>query len=103
MKKVVYSARAEQQLWELQDYIAVKSGFLDVGESFISEIVDFCDSMGELPLLGTLHEDLRPGLRIVGFRRRVVIAYVARAKRIEILGVFYGGQDYESRLSTDGN
>lgn len=34
-----------------------------------------------------------PGLRIIGYRRSVSIAFVVEDAHVMILGVFYGGQD----------
>jgi plasmid stabilization system protein ParE len=51
-----------------------------------------------MPLVGIAREDIRPGLRTAFFRKRIVIAYAITSKTVTILGVFYGGQDYESLL-----
>lgn len=45
-------------------------------------------------------DDIRPGLRATGFRRRAVIAFAVTDEVIEILGIYYGGRDYESLLRT---
>jgi len=37
-------------------------------------------------------------LRTIGFRRRATIAFSADDRMVTILGVFYGGQDYEAAL-----
>ena len=52
------------------------------------------------PIRGNPREDIRPGLRTVAYKKRAIIAFTVdeHAKAIEILGVFYGGQDYESTL-----
>jgi plasmid stabilization system protein ParE len=50
-------------------------------------------------MLGRARDDLRPGLRTIGFRRRVVIAFAVHEDTVEIHGVFYGGQDYETDLA----
>jgi toxin ParE1/3/4 len=42
---------------------------------------------------------LRPGVRIVGFKRRVTIAFSVADTAVEILGVFYGGRSFESALA----
>jgi toxin ParE1/3/4 len=34
-----------------------------------------------------------PGLRIIGYRRRVSIAFVVQGNDVAILGVFYGGRN----------
>jgi len=41
---------------------------------------------------------LRPGLRVTHFKKRTVIAFAADAQQVSIIGVFYGGQDYETLL-----
>jgi plasmid stabilization system protein ParE len=43
-------------------------------------------------------DDIRLGLRITGFRRRVAIAFTVSETDISILGIFYGGQNYEPAL-----
>ena len=42
-----------------------------------------------------MRDDLRPGLRITGFRRRVTVAFSVDEDRVMILRLFYGGQDWE--------
>jgi toxin ParE1/3/4 len=44
---------------------------------------------------------LRPGLRTIGFRRRVTIAFAVEAEVVTIIGVFYGGQDFEGAWLID--
>lgn len=44
-----------------------------------------------------MRNDLRPGVRIVTFERRVVIAYtILPSGDVEIGRFFYGGRDYEA-------
>ena len=52
---------------------------------------------------GMARDDLRPGLRVVGFRRRVTIAFAITEETVEILGIYYGGRDYEALLSIDAD
>jgi len=37
-------------------------------------------------------------LRTLGFRRRVTTAYVIEPDQILVVGIFYGGQDFETLL-----
>ena len=46
-----------------------------------------------LALAGRQHFN---GLRTIGFRRHVTIAFTVEADAVTIIGIFYGGQDYES-------
>jgi toxin ParE1/3/4 len=42
---------------------------------------------------------LQPGLRISGFERRAVIAFIVTEDEVVIARVLYGGRDYETLLS----
>jgi hypothetical protein len=48
-----------------------------------------------------LRDDIRPGLRVIGCRKWVVIAFAVMGQTVMVLGVYYGGRDYESALSAD--
>lgn len=67
----------------------------------MTAIFDYCDGLADFPLVGVARDDLRPGLRTIGFRRRVVIAFAVTDETVEIHGVFYGGRDYETLLRDD--
>ena len=64
----------------------------------VDALVAFCEDHAPFPLRGTAREDIRPGLCTIGFRRRAVVAFVVRDDEVVILGVFYGGRDYEPVL-----
>ena len=63
---------------------------------YTDSIVTYCESLQSLPLRGIQRDDIRAGLRITSYRKRVVIAFEVDADQVAILGVFYGGQDYET-------
>lgn len=46
-------------------------------------------------------DDVRPGLRITHYRKRSVIAFAVDADQVSIIGVFYGGQNYESIVRSE--
>ena len=52
-------------------------------------------------MIGLARDDLRPGLRTIGFRRRVVIAFAVHEETVEVHGVYYGGQDYEPLIAAE--
>ena len=66
----------------------------------MSALMDQCDALADFPMVGRVQDDIRPGLRTTGFRRRAVIAFAVTDEVIEILGIYYGGRDYESLLRT---
>jgi plasmid stabilization system protein ParE len=57
------------------------------------------------PLRGVSREDIRPALRITHHKGRTVIAYAVDhdSRLVSILGVLYGGQDFERALAEDGD
>jgi toxin ParE1/3/4 len=73
----------------------------DVAFRYTNAIVAHCEGMNHVPLRGTRREDIRPGLRITHDKGRAIIAFAVDAERVSILGVFYGGQDYETALQSD--
>jgi len=98
--RVSYSARAADQLEALYLYIAEDSG-PDRAAGYVDAIRDYCDSLATFPNRGTRHDRVRLGLRLLGFRRRVTIAFIVEDAGVTILGVFYGGQDVERALQDE--
>lgn len=98
--KVVYAPEADRQLSDLFTYIADASGNDFNAWQFVEAITRFCDGFERFPHRGILRDDIRPGLRITNYEGRTVIAFIVDdvAERVDILGVFYGGQDYTSHL-----
>jgi len=95
--RVVFRQEALHQLEELYEFIA------DAGSSanaarFTESIVVFCEGLADFPYRGLSREDLRPGLRTIGYRKRVVIAYAILNEMVAIVGIFYGGRDHEQML-----
>ena len=95
--RVVFSDQAEQHLNALYALIEQNSGSARA-EAFTDGIVDYCLGLSLFPERGTQRNDLRPGLRILGYRRRVTIALAVEPDVVVILGIFYGGQDWEAAL-----
>lgn len=48
-----------------------------------------------------MRDDVRPGLRITNYKKRVVIAFEVGVEQVSVIGVFYGGEDYETVLHDD--
>lgn len=98
--RVAYAPEAQEQLAALYNYIA-ESASPDIAVRYTEAIVTYCESLRTFPHRGTRRDDVRPGLRITHYRKRAVIAFAVEAEQVFILGVFYGGQDYESMLADD--
>ncbi len=72
-RKVVIQLSAEADLDSLYEYIALDSPQNAV--EFIRRIRKQCGRLSDFPERGSRRDDLRRGLRILGFERRVVIAF----------------------------
>jgi plasmid stabilization system protein ParE len=98
--RVVFSPEAQKQLAELFDYIAGAAS-PHVAARYTEAIVSYCESLCTFPLRGTRRDDVRPGLRITNYKKRTAIAFNVNVEVVSIVGVFYGGQDYEAILRDD--
>lgn len=95
---VVFTPEVEAQLVELYGYISAEAS-PEIALRFTDGIVAYCESLSTFPNRGNRREDVRPGLRVTSYRKRVAIAFYVDEDAVNIIGVFYGGQDYESLLS----
>jgi len=86
---------------KLYDDIAARASE-KVADGYIGRIVSFCQKLEKFPLRGTARDDLLPGLRTIGFERRITIAFVVASDAVLIEGIFYGGQDFEAAFDEGG-
>ncbi len=98
--RVVFSPEAEEQLAAIHRYIATAAS-PSIAARYTEAIISYCESLQTFPHRGTKRDDVRPGLRITNYKGRAVIAFDVDAGLVSIIGVFYGGQDYETNLQDD--
>ncbi|MGH7102546.1 MAG: type II toxin-antitoxin system RelE/ParE family toxin [Acetobacteraceae bacterium] len=98
-RALIYSRQAEADLDEIFDFIAADNPRR--ARSYIEEIRQTCRGLCDAPLIGTARPDLQPDLRMMAFRRRVVIGYRVLSDHLEILRVFTGGRDYEIIMGSE--
>ncbi|WP_307272332.1 type II toxin-antitoxin system RelE/ParE family toxin [Labrys wisconsinensis] len=93
--QVIFTPLAERQITALHDYITGQAGQRRA-DAYVGRILSCCQSLSTFPQRGSRRDDLLPGLRTIGFERRVTIAFVVAADAVLIEGIFYGGQDFEA-------
>lgn len=98
--RVLFSPESLEQLAELYHYIA-QTASPEVATQYTEAIVSYCESLHTFPLRGTPRDDVRPGLRITNYKKRAIIAFDVDTEVVSIIGIFYGGQDYETILRDD--
>ena len=93
--EVVLSPEAQADLLDLYDWVAEQASPI-VALRYIERIEDHLKGYAHAPERGHRRDDLRPGLRVAGFERRVTIAFMVEEDRTTILRLAYGGRDWES-------
>jgi toxin ParE1/3/4 len=97
---VVFTPEAEEQLAELYRYIE-ESASPEVALHYTTRVVEYCLGLETFPERGTPRNDIRPGLRTTSYKRRTEIAYTTEHGRVEVIGIFHGGRDYERALQLE--
>ena len=99
-RAVVVSPEARADLLQLYDWIA-EAAAPATALAFIERVETYLLGFDIASERGTRRDDIRPGLRTIGFARRMTIAFTVEADRVTILRIFYGGRDWESVLDED--
>ena len=97
-REVVFSPEAMDDLNGLYDWIASVAG-VSVALRYVERIETFCMKLDLASERGVLREDIRPGLRVVGFERRLTVAFSVEIETVTIYRLFYGGQNWEEVMA----
>ncbi|QKD00285.1 type II toxin-antitoxin system RelE/ParE family toxin [Mesorhizobium loti] len=96
-RHVVLSPEALADLRWIYDTIASAAGNA-TAMRYIERIEVHCQGLDHASERGTRRDDLRPGLRVIGFERRVTVTFTVQSDQVVILRVFYGGANWENEL-----
>jgi len=90
---------ALEDLSAIRRHIADASG-RSAADRFLCRVLQHFEGFASAPKRGVAREDLRPGLRVVGWRRVLTLAFVVddAAAQVTILAVYYRGRDVEAAL-----
>jgi toxin ParE1/3/4 len=97
---VVFRPEAEADLFALYRYVA-EASIETRAEAYITRIEKTCMALAMFPERGARREDIAPGIRTIGFERRVTIAFRVLDHVVEIVAIAYAGRDFESDLRED--
>jgi toxin ParE1/3/4 len=92
-REVVFSPEARHDLLELYDWIAERAGD-EVALGYVDRLESYCRGFEVASLRGRRRDDIRPGLRVTSFERRVASAFTVEANVVAILRLYYGGRDW---------
>jgi toxin ParE1/3/4 len=90
---VFFSPEACHDLAAIGDWIAERAG-VAVAAGYIERLEAYCDGFELAAERGQRRDDLRPGLRVVGFERRIAIAFEVSNGEVTILRLYYGGRNW---------
>lgn len=96
-RKVRFSRRSESDLTSIYDYVSQKSG-TEIAYSYTLRIREYCLSLETFAERGAPWEGLSPGLRVIGFERRVSVAFRVTPDTVTIFRILYGGRDLNRAL-----
>jgi toxin ParE1/3/4 len=100
--EVVFDRAAVAELNEIFDYVEDRAGTA-IATNFVNKLYDFCCRLEHTPERGTKRDELRPGLRTIGYRRRATILFEVdhERRRVVIAGIYYGGRNYADDFSSE--
>jgi toxin ParE1/3/4 len=97
--KVVFARLAENDLIRIYEFIATDSPARAI--SFLRRLRAHCQRLETMALRGPIRETLGEHIRISVFERRVTVAYRIEADKVDILRLFYAGQDTSAGVAGD--
>lgn len=94
---VTVSPRVVAKLAQQADYIAYQSTEA-VADAYIGGLFTYFDGLDTFPERGHPRHDVLPGLWLIGYKHSANIAIVIDRPQVYVLGVYFGGEDYEGAL-----
>ena len=96
-RSVIFAPEARDDLISLYQWIAERGG-ANIALGYIERIERYCNTLDLASERGHSRDDIRDGLRIIGFEKRVTIAFMVADHTVTILRIYYGGQNGEEDL-----
>jgi len=91
---VTFAPEARDDLTRLGDWITERAG-AELALNYIERLMSYCTGFEIGSERGQRRDDLRPSLRVVGFERRIAIAFTVSLTEVTILRFYYGGQNWD--------
>jgi len=90
--KVIFDQATYDDLIEIYNYLAPRRGN-DFARQYIDNIYNHCLEFDIFPERGTLRNEIRQGLRVVGYKRKIAIAFRVKDGTVSIMRILYNGQN----------
>jgi toxin ParE1/3/4 len=96
-RRVLFSPESATDLMELYEWISAEAS-PQVAMAYLERFEAFCGRLSVGSERGHRRDDVRPGLRILGFERRLTIAFTVDDELVTVLRVFTAGKNWETAL-----
>jgi toxin ParE1/3/4 len=97
---VRFDRKSRSELRSLIRYITKKNS-ARIAEQYAQDIITFSEELHTFPHRGTARPDLARGVRTMGFKGRVTVAFQVSDDllTVTIVGIFYGGRSIEKAFA----
>ncbi len=95
--RVILTPSARQNLLAIADYISAESSDA-IAADFCNALLLECESFSVFPKRGSVRGDVRSGMRVISFRKRVSVAFEVTEDAVNILAFWYAGRNWTSAL-----
>ena len=85
--RLVVTNQARQQFRELRRSIASVSGSEVTARNYMSALTDYIEQLPDFPLRGQVFSLHHPGMRIIGFRKTLLIAFLVIDDSVVVLSI----------------
>ncbi|WP_157015954.1 type II toxin-antitoxin system RelE/ParE family toxin [Mesorhizobium xinjiangense] len=99
-RSVRFSESARSDLLGIHDWISSVASW-KTASAYIERLEHFCMALDLASERGTAREDVRGGLHVVGFERKISIAFRVTDHDVVILRIFRDGRDWESEFAKE--
>lgn len=94
-RTVVFAPEAQDDLSQIYDWLE-KSTSSSTALSFIERIEAYCLAFDLASERGVRRDDIRPNLRVVGFKRTITLAFSIDDDTITFLRIFYAAKNWQN-------
>ena len=92
--RIRMTAEAERDLQSFYDAISARAS-ANMARGYVNRIIGYLSGFDQFPKRGSLRNHIRKGLRVVGFERRVAIAFIVETEEVVVVRILYGGKKLE--------
>jgi len=96
-RQVGYAPEADKDFDWIYDVVALGGG-ATIALEYVQRLRAFCQRLEHAAERGNRRDDIRTGLRVAGFEKRITVAFSVDENHVLVLQLFYGGKDWEAVL-----